>query len=121
MVYLCIVEKTNIYRYGIYFLLYIIVLILDTITLKRYAKNSYATGIVLMIITMAIFTGEYVTQNVLIFTLLGIAIYMLIYQINQRRKRIKTEEKVAQKISIGFYLGILNILMFMFVLFVSHY
>ena len=121
MVYLCIVEQANIYRYGIYLILYIIVLVFDTITLKRYAKNSYVTGILLMILTMAIFTGEYVTQNAILFTLLGIAFYMLIYKIKQRKKRRKTEEKIADKISIGFYLGVLNILMLILVLVLSNY
>ncbi len=62
MVYLCIVEQANIYRYGIYLILYIIVLIFDTITLKKYAKNSYVTGILLMIITMVILQENMLQQ-----------------------------------------------------------
>ena len=38
MVYLCIVEQANIYRYGIYLIFYVIVLTLDTITLKNITK-----------------------------------------------------------------------------------
>lgn len=38
MVYLCIVEKANIYRYGIYLMCYIIMLTFDTITLKNMLK-----------------------------------------------------------------------------------
>lgn len=122
MVYLCIVEQANIYRYGIYLIFYIIVLLLDTITLKRYAKNSYVTGILLMVITMAIFTGEYVTENAIIFTLLAIFFYLLIYKIKEgRRKNKKSEKQVADKISIGFYLGTFNIIMLMIVLFFSNY
>lgn len=122
MVYLCIVEQANIYRYGIYLTFYIIVLILDTITLKRYAKNSYVTGILLMIITMVIFTGEYVTVNAIIFTLLAISFYMLMYKMKERRKRNKKSEKqIANKISIGFYIGTFNIIMLMLVLFISNY
>lgn len=121
MVYLCIVEQANIYRYGIYLFLYIIVLIFDTVTLKKYAKNSYVTGILLMILTMVVFTGEYVTQNAIIFTLLGIAFYMLIHKIKQRKQRRRTQEQIANQISIGFYLGILNILMLLLVLYLSNY
>lgn len=122
MVYLCIVEQVNIYRYGIYLIFYIIVLLLDTITLKRYAKNSYVTGILLMVITMVIFTGEYVTENAIIFTLLSIFFYILMYKIKERKRRNKkSEEQVANKLSIGFFLGTFNILMLMLVLFVSNY
>ena len=44
MVYLCIVEKANIYRYGIYLMCYIIMLTFDTITLKKYAKSTYVNN-----------------------------------------------------------------------------
>lgn len=122
IVYLCIVEQANIYRYGIYLIFYIVVLLLDTITLKRYAKNSYVTSILLMVITMVIFTGEYVTENAIIFTLLGIFFYMLMYKIKERKRRNrKSEEQIANKLSIGFFLGTFNVLMLMLVLFVSNY
>lgn len=122
MVYLCIVEQANIYRYGIYLILYIIVLLLDTITLKKYAKNSYVTGILLMIITMIIFTGEYITENAIIFTLLAIALYLLMYKIREGKKRKKhTEEQITNQLSIGLFLGTFNILMLMLVLFITNY
>ena len=112
MVYLCIVEQANIYRYGIYLIFYVIVLALDTITLKKYAKDSYVTGILLMIITMAIFTGEYITINAIIYTLLAIFLYMLLYKIKTRKKKNKEkDEKITKPLSIGFYLGTFNILM----------
>lgn len=111
MLYLCIVENANIYRYGIYLICYIIVLIWDTITLRRYAKNNYVTGILLMVITMAIFTGEYAAINTIILTLLAIAIYLLIYKIIQRKNRNKkTDKEISKNMSIGFYLGTTNML-----------
>ena len=122
MVYLCIVEQASIYRYGIYLILYIIVLIFDTITLKKYAKNSYVTGNLLMILTMAIFTGEYVTENAITFTLLAISLYLLLYKIKERKRKNKeTDKEVASKLSIGFFLGTFNILMLILVLFISNY
>lgn len=122
MVYLCIVEKSNIYRYGIYLILYIIVLIFDTITLKRYAKNSYVIGNLLMIITMVIFTGEYVTSNAIILTLLAIAIYILIYKLKERKNRNrKSDKEISKNISIGFYLGTANIIILMLVLLYNNY
>lgn len=122
MVYLCIVEQTNIYRYGIYLIFYIIALLLDTITLKKYAKNSYATGMLLMIITMVVFTGEYITGNAIIFTLLAISFYMLMHKIKERKRRNKkSEEQIANQLSMGFFLGTFNVLMLILVLFVSNY
>lgn len=122
MVYLCIVEQANIYRYGIYLIFYIVVLLLDTITLKNYAKNSYATGIILMLITMMIFTGEYVTGNAIIVTLLAISFYLLWHKIKEgKRKNKKSEQQLANKISIGFYLGTFNVIMLILVLLLNNY
>ena len=122
MLYLCIVENANIYRYGIYLIFYIIVLLLDTITLKRYAKNSYVTGNLLMLITMAVFTGEYITVNSVIYTLIVFTLYILFYKIKERKKRNKkTDKQVSKQISIGFCLGITNIISFMFVLLYSNF
>lgn len=122
MLYLCIVEPTNIYRYGMYLIFYIIVLIIDTITLRRFAKDSYVTGILFILITMAIFTGEYITENAIIFTLLVIFFYILIHKIKERKKRgKKSETQISEKINIGFYLGTGNIIMLMLVLYLSNY
>lgn len=122
IVYLCIVEQANIYRYGIYLIFYVIVLGLDTITLKKYAKDSYVTGILLMIITMAIFTGEYITINAIIYTLLAIFFYMLCYKVKTRKKKKKEKDEIITKpVSIGFFLGTFNILMLNLCLYIINY
>lgn len=117
IVYLCIIEHANIYRYVIYLMFYILILILDTITLKRYAKNSYINGIILTVLTMCIFTGEYVTISTIILVALAIAFTILLTKIkNLVNKNRKKDEHIAQKISIGFYLGVANIINLIFVL-----
>ena len=117
IVYLCVIEHASIYRYIIYLIFYILILILDTITLKRYAKNSYINGIILTVLTMCIFTGESVTINTIILVALAIAFTILLTKIkNLVNKNRKKDEHIAQKISIGFYLGIANIINLIFVL-----
>ena len=61
IVYLYIIEKTSIYRYVIYLILFIVLLMIDSITLKKHAKNNYTYSILMVIIIMTIFTGEYIT------------------------------------------------------------
>lgn len=119
--YLCIVEKANIYRYGIYLMCYIIMLTFDTITLKKYAKSTYVNGIIISIITMIVFTGEYVTANAIILTLLTIAIYLLLYKLKNRKNRNrKSDKQISKQLSIGFYLGVSNILTVILALFFNH-
>ena len=111
IIYLCTVEKANIYRYVIYLVFYIVFLILDTITLKKFVKNSYAIGVMLTIITMAIFTGRFITLNSIILTLIDIIAYIMINKIkNHKKKNIKIEKTVEKNISIGFLLTVNNIL-----------
>lgn len=121
MLYLCIVEKANIYRYGIYLVLYIIVLTLDTITLRKFAKSTYLNGLLIMITTMAVFTGEYITIISIIYTLLLIAIDLMINKIkNRKNKNAKNVKQVAEQLCIGTYLGATNLITVVFVLFMNY-
>ena len=75
-----------------------------------------------MLVTMAVFTGEYVTANAVIVTLLAIAIYILLYKIKNSMKRgVKTDKQVSSEISIAFYLGTANIIIFILVLIYNNY
>lgn len=122
IVYLCIVEKANIYRYEIYLALYVILLLLDTITLKRKAKNRYVYGVLLSVLTMVVFTGEYVTITAIIITLLSIAIYLLIHQISKiHQKNRQSDKQIASELTVGYLLGLVNSIFFVFVLFVQNY
>lgn len=112
MVYLYILDNTNIYRYGIYLVFYAIYLILDNITLRKYAKNRYLYGIMYTIITMAIFTGAYVFLQTIIATLLTITIYILLKKL--KNKKSHKTESITQKIPIGFLLGVSNIAFMLF-------
>lgn len=122
IIYLCIVEKANIYRYVIYLILYIVVLILDSATLRKYAKSTYVNGILLTIITMAVFTGEYVSINTIIVVLLIIFIYMLSNKIKQKTRKYKSKvgnKKFNNNLSIGYFLGVANIICYAFTIIAS--
>ena len=109
--YLCIVEKANIYRYAIYIVFYILVLILDTITLKKFAKSKYINGVLLTVITMAIFTKETIALLTIEFTALIVTFYMLLKKIKSLKNvSLKTETKIGSNLPIAFYLGIANII-----------
>lgn len=112
MVYLYIIGKASIYRYAIYLCLLSIFLLIDTITLKKHAKNNYTYSIILTLIIMAIFTGEYITICSIITTL----ILLLIYKISRKFKNLNIKEdkkENSQNMKIGFCLGIFNIIYFM--------
>ena len=115
IVYLYIIEKTSIYRYVIYIALFVILLLLDTITLRKYAKNNYKFSILIIITIMTIFTGEYVTINSIISTLLAISITLLVKRLKKSKNRIISQQ-YNEKVKIGLYLSIFNVIYFIIVL-----
>lgn len=120
--YICLVENESMYKYAIYMLFYIIVLVLDTITLRKKAVDRYVYGVWICILVMTIFTGEYVTFNTILITLLAIAFYILLGKIkNKTNKAKKSDMEMSQRVSIGYYLAISNIIYFIFVLFFNKY
>lgn len=115
IVYLYIIEKTSIYRYVIYLIMFILLLIIDSITLKKHAENNYTYSILLVIIIMTIFTGEFVTISSIITTLLIIAIYISTKKIADIKGK-KTLKQYNNNTKIGLYLAISNIIYFIYVL-----
>lgn len=115
IVYLYIIEKTSIYRYVIYLILFIVLLMIDSITLKKHAKNNYTYSILMVIIIMTIFTGEYITISSIITTLLIIAIYLSAKKIKYSKSK-KTIQEYNGNTKIGLYLAITNIIYFIYVL-----
>ncbi len=112
MLYLCLLEETNIYRYGMYLAIYIIILMINTIILKKQAKSNKITEILLMLVILAIFTGELVTLYTIISTFLIIAIYNIIYKL---RKNDNTKY-----INYPLYIGISNIITYVIVLIIMN-
>lgn len=122
MIYLCIVEQANIYRYGIYLAAYIIILIFDTVTLAEYTKSTYVDGILLALVTMAVYTGEQITACSIILTLLIVAIVLGIQKIkNAKKKENENSNSIPTRMSIGFYLGVTNIILVIFSTLYSQY
>ena len=119
MIYLYIIEKTSMYRYIIYLAAYIIILLIDNITLKKYAKNKYIFGLILATIIMAIITGEYVAYESVIIVAIAIIIDTIINKVKSRNKAKK--ENYIQKEQIGYMLGISNMIIFMFILICNYY
>ena len=111
MVYLYIVEKTNIYIYAIYLLAIVLLLILDKIYLKNNTKNKYFFEILELSIIMIIYGGKLVYASTAIITLLTIALENIIRSIF-KVKSTQVDNKVSfyRNLHIGFYLGISNII-----------
>lgn len=115
MIYLYIIQNTIIYRYVIYLILFIIILIIDILTSKKSQKNKYTYSILMAILIMAIYTGEYITINTIIICLLTISIYLLMKKLIKDKKQ-KDNMQYNTNIKIAFILAISNIFYFLIIL-----
>ena len=122
IIYLCIIDKTSIYRYVMYLSIIVILLIIDTLNLKNKAKNNYTVEILILYTIMTIFTSEVVAFLTAIYTLLVIALVLIFNKIRIKMNKVKiVEEKdIFQKLPIGFYMCISNVIMLISVLFVNN-
>ena len=75
-----------------------------------------------MIITMIIFTNEFIVAISIILMSLAFAIYIILYKIKQGiKKTLKADNHLTKQISIAFYLGTSNIIVLIFALLNNYY
>ncbi len=99
--------KFNIYRYVIYLFTMLILILINTILLKKKGKESYAIQILTLCSYIAIFIREELLILSIIFTLLLISINQITINNNSKKEIIEPKNK---NIAIGFYLCVTNII-----------
>ena len=109
MIYLYMVEQTNIYRYVIYLSLLVLLFVIDTFVLKKKNKDSYLIEIIVLSIIQVVFKYSYGFILTTIIMLLSISIEDLI------RRIIKKDKDYYNNLSIGYYLVISNIITVLFI------
>ncbi|MCF0124531.1 MAG: prepilin peptidase, partial [Clostridia bacterium] len=115
MIYLCIVKQANIYRYGIYVGIYILLLFIYKITDKKKKEKIYFIETGIQIVTMAVFTGLYATFNSVLVIALAVAIYLLINKISKQNE-LRNDEQIIGEIGLSFCLSFINIITYIAIL-----
>ena len=119
IIYLCIVDTSNIYRYIMYLTIVLVLLIIDTVNIKKKAKTNYVVSILILLIVMVVFTGEAVSILTITMTLLSIGLYLLFNTIKAKiNKYKKTEQSFSTNLRIGYYLSINNIIMLILLMYI---
>ena len=119
MIYLYTIGETSIYRYAIYLAIYVILLSIDTILLRNYAKDSYIIDLLMYLNMIFVFTETEIFILTLIMATIAILIYLLIRKINQKKtgnKKLKISE-----IPFGFYIGASNIIILFIKTVITYY
>lgn len=117
IIYLYVNNKFHLIEYLIYLIIFVILLIIDTIIIRKKGESLYVLQILMLCMYMAIFTDKYIFAVTVIYTLLVIGLYILIEKISTIRKRRvikKQNAKELAKLPIGFYLCIADILVLIY-------
>ena len=111
IIYLYIIDVTSIYRYGMYLIVIIALLIVDLIQLKKNSKNNAVVENLLLVVVMALFTGEFTTSITILTVILCYAIIITKkYMVNKLKKVKKEKIELLSKVNIPFCLCIFNVI-----------
>ena len=122
IIYLCIMDSSSIYRYAMYLIALVLILMIDNISLRKKAKESYTISILILLIIMTIMTQEVVMACTGILTLLTIAGVILVQKLKNTFNKSKKENiDITKKMNIGFYLGISNVISLIGVIFINNW
>lgn len=112
IIYLCIMEQTSIYRYVMYLVTLIILLIIDSETQIQKAKSSYLLEILMLIVVMLINTDILVTIISIFIVFLSIGMVKIIYYLKNAFNQSKKEKKDMIEIyKFGFLFSLTNIIL----------
>ena len=120
MSYMYITTNLDIIRYVGYLVFILLLVILDTIKIRKKGEESYTLNVLMLAITMCMFTGETVFLLTAIYTGLACALYVILKKIINRRKYVK-KEKMKIKLPVAFFMCICNVITYIISNFIINY
>ena len=100
ILYLYTFETANLYRYGIYLVIILILFCLDTFILKKKSKNSYLLQILMLLVYEFSFMND---LRLFLIMLIGALAITTVYYFYKKRKN-------ESKVPVGFGISIMSIL-----------
>ena len=103
MLHLCIVDLASIHLSIIYFGVYMILLVIDSFLLRKFAKDSYIVNLLLVLTMTLVFTDLHILVYTLIMSLVAVGLYVLLLKLQKKKngyKKIKIKE-----IPVGFFVS----------------
>ena len=114
IIYLCIMGTPSIYRYVMYLITLIILLIIDTEYQLTKANQNYIVEVLMLVVTMAIMTNLEITICSIAVVIASVLITKAIYYIKNALNKYKKEHKDLKTIhKFAFLLSIANVILFL--------
>lgn len=112
IIYLCIMGQTSIYRYVMYLVTLIILLIIDTEYQITKAKQSYYIENLMLIVVMIVNSTEFVTLASIIVVFISIILTKIIYYLKNSLNKHKKEHKDLKQIHrFAYLLAVANVIL----------
>ena len=108
IVFLYIIDPSSIYFSIMCLAIYMVLLLIDTIFLRKYAKNSYTIGVLILFNIILVFSEVDIFAYTIAMTSVEILLYLLMQKINQKKngnKKIKIDN-----IPVGYFVSASNII-----------
>lgn len=118
IVYLYIVDPSSIYFNTICLAIYLILLTIDTVLLRKYAKNSYTIGTLMLLNIILVFSETEIFAYTMVMAAIEILIYMLILQLN--KKKNGNRKVRIDKVPVGYFISVSNIVILFLLAFLKN-
>lgn len=119
MIYLYTINMIDIYKFVSYLMIYLILLLIDTFLLRRFAKESYLNNILIFLTVILIFTEIDVTILTIIVTIIEVILYIVLEK--KRRKKEGNKKIKLNDVPIAFFIGFSNIIVFLVLAFTNSF
>lgn len=119
MLYLCIVDLTSINLSLIYLLIYMILLVIDSILLRKCAKDSYILNLLIILAMILVFTDLKTLTYTLLMSIIAVGVHIILMNLQKKKngnKKIKIKE-----IPMGFYITASNVIVLFMVRIFENY
>lgn len=119
MLYLCMVDLASIHLNVIYLAAYMILLIIDSFLLRRFAKDSYIVNLLMVLVMILVFTDLKTLTYTLIMALIAVALNVLL--LNSQKKKNGNKKIKINEIPVGFFVAASNIIVLFMVRIFENY
>lgn len=119
MLYLCIVDLASVHLSVIYMAIYMILLVIDSFLLRKFAKDSYIVNLLMVFVMILVFTDLKILTYTLVMVLIAVGVYILL--INLQKKKNGNKKIKINEIPVGFFVAASNVIILFMVKIFENY
>ena len=120
MIYIFTIDPSSVYVSVRYLLIYVMLLIVDAVLLRKFAKDSYIVNLLILLNIILVYSDFKILVYTLVMAIVAILIYLVLLK-SQQNKNGNKETKINE-IPVGFFVATSNIIiLFMIKIFAIYF